>query len=59
MVEYPGLDGIKQMPDNLAKYNPGKKMRKNRAEIALFAVDEEKNLRAVAIQNKATQGIDV
>ena len=58
-MEYPGLDGVKQMPDLLAKYNPGKKMRNNQAEIALFAVDEEKRLRAIAIQNRATKGTDI
>ena len=58
MVEYPEMDGIKYMPDFLAKYNPGRTMQNNPAQIALFAVDPEKRLRPVAIQNKPTKGIN-
>ena len=57
VVEYPDLSGIKQMPDFLAKYNPSKLMRNNPNQIAIFAVDPERVLRAVAIQNRATKGI--
>ena len=55
-MEYPGLAGIKQMPDYLPLLNPGKVMRNNSAQIALFAVDCKKTLRVVAIQNSTTKG---
>ena len=56
MVEYPALEGIAHMPDILAKYSPGRTMRNNTAQIALFAVDPERKLRPVAIQNSTTKG---
>ena len=59
VVEYPELIGIKQMSDFLAKYSPGRQMRNNPNQIAIFAIDPERELRAVAIQNRATKGIYV
>ena len=56
MVDYSALEGIKQMPDILAKYNPSMKMRNTPAQIAIFAVDHDEKLRVIAIQNNATQG---
>ena len=44
------------MPDFLAKYNPSMKMRNNPAQIAIFAVDNKRKLRIVAIQKGTTQG---
>jgi len=55
VVEYPGLEGITQMPDYFLKHNPHKIMRNNPAQIALFAVDLQKRLRPVAIQNSTTK----
>jgi len=59
VVEYPELSGIKQMSDILAKYSPGRQMRNNPNQIAIFAIDPERELRAVAIQNRATKDGDV
>ena len=57
MVDYSDLEDIKHMPDSLAKYIPHKIMRNNPAHIGIFAVDHEKKLRIVAIQQGTTQGI--
>ena len=56
MIEYPELNGIKQMSDLLAKFNPGRAMRNSTAHIALFAVDPKKKLRPVAIQSESSKG---
>ena len=56
VVEYPALEGLKQMPDYLANFFPFMKMRNTPAHLALFAVGPDKKLRVVAIQNSTTAG---
>jgi len=54
VVEYPMLKDLTMMPDLLYFDRPNKKMKQHVAPIALFAVDPQKVLRVVAIQNTSS-----
>ena len=50
------LKDLPMMPDLLSFDRPKKKMKQHVAPIALFAVDPQKVLRVVAIQNTSSSG---
>ena len=59
MVEFPMLHDMKVMSDLLRFDKPHMKMKKHVSPIALFAVDPQKKLKVVAIQNGSNQGDDI
>ena len=56
MVEFPMLHDLTMMPDMLSNDRHSRKMKTHVPPIALFAVDPQKNLRVVAIQNGSSSG---
>ena len=56
VVEFPLLEGIKQMPDVIPYTRPGINMLLTKLPIAIFAVNQQNQLKVAGIQLHDEQG---